>query len=212
MCIRDRNLWLPFPTPTFEPGHYYYEGDLKEVRDDYIREGIVPRLTMKDFLEIRQLKVTTEAGSVIVHSMPKDAQHLEEFTKLLGLAWYGEGLPSLTLKTLIHLLRPKRKRISPEVRKELSTKQGGQCAKCGREDTLEADHVHPISVDPFNRNDDDNLELLCSECHLAKTTSQQFQTDFNPIRSYFNEHTWATSSCLLGPSSKSIAATPRTNA
>ena len=123
--------------------------------------------------------------------MPKDAQHLEEFTRLLGLAWYGEGLPSLTLKTLIHLLRPKRKNISPEVRKELSTKQGGQCAKCGREDTLEADHVHPISVDPFNRNDEDNLELLCAECHLAKTTSQQFQTDFNPIRSYFNEHTWA---------------------
>ena len=50
--------------------------------------------------------------------------------------------------------------------------------------------MHPISTDPWNRNSIDNLQLLCSECHLEKTTAQAFQNDYNPLLSYFNEHVW----------------------
>ena len=77
------------------------------------------------------------------------------------------------------------------MKRTIIQRQGNECAKCGKQTELEADHVHPISTDPFNRNDVDNLQLLCSECHLEKTTAQAFQNDFNPLLSYFNENAWA---------------------
>ena len=52
------------------------------------------------------------------------------------------------------------------------------------------DHIHQISIDPFNRNGKDNLQGLCAECHLEKTMSQGSTPDHIPMMSYFNEHTW----------------------
>ena len=37
--------------------HYYYAGDMKHVRDTYLRHSLVPRQTMKDFLNIGKLTV-----------------------------------------------------------------------------------------------------------------------------------------------------------
>ena len=52
------------------------------------------------------------------------------------------------------------------------------------------DHVQQIATDPFNRNGKDNLVGLCPECHMAKTMAQSSATTYNPLMSYFNEHTW----------------------
>ena len=61
---------------------------------------------------------------------------------------------------------------------------------------MEADHVHPISKDPFGRNDNtEDLELLCEECHMDKTVAQKDDRDFNPLLSYVNPTPGATSSC-----------------
>ena len=53
------------------------------------------------------------------------------------------------------------------------------------------DHIRPISTDPFGRNDIENLQLLCAECHEQKTVAQAWREPFNPLLSYFNEHTWS---------------------
>ena len=66
-----------------------------------------------------------------------------------------------------------------------------KCAECGRENSLECDHVMPISTGPFNRYDPDNFQFLCSECHLTKTVAQSWKEPFNPLLSYFNEHVWS---------------------
>ena len=55
------------------------------------------------------------------------------------------------------LLKPARAAVDKQA---LYRKQNGECAKCGSREGLDADHIHPISVDPFNRNSIDNLELL----------------------------------------------------
>jgi len=61
---------------------------------------------------------------------------------------------------------------------------------CGKETELEADHVRPISTDPLSCIGPENLQLLCSECHVDKPMAQSFQTQYNPLLSGFNEHTW----------------------
>ena len=106
-------------------------------------------------------------------------------------------MPNTTMRVLLRILKPDRKPTSRETRRELMQQQDGKCAKCGREDSLEADHVHPISKDPFGRNDNaEDLELLCEECHLEKTVAQVDDRDFNPLLSYVNTHTpGTTSSC-----------------
>ena len=46
--------WLPwggFPTA---PGCYYYEGELNDIRDEFLRHSLVPRQTMIDFLKLRR--------------------------------------------------------------------------------------------------------------------------------------------------------------
>ena len=50
--------------------HYYYAGDMNEVRDAYLRCGYVPKQLMKDMLKIRMLKVHDFGGrAVTIHSV-----------------------------------------------------------------------------------------------------------------------------------------------
>ena len=95
----------------------------------------------------------------------------------------------MTQSALLYFLRPRRESCAKHF-KQLLLRQGGECAECGRTDALECDHIIPILVDPFGRNDPENLQLLCSECHLSKTVAQSWKDPFNPLLSDFNEHAW----------------------
>ena len=133
--------------------HYYYDGDMTYLRDVYIRNGIVPRVSMKDFLTVQRITVPDFTGRIVtVHSVPHNYNNILKFTKLAGIPYRGEGLPNVTLKTLLKLLRPERKDPSKTLRAEITTDQLGKCAKCGTACKLEMDHIHKISTDPLSRN------------------------------------------------------------
>ena len=159
---------------------------MNEIRDEFLRHSLVPRQSMLDFVSIRKLSV----GKVVVQRVPKDWRLLKEFAETLGMPWAGQGLPSVSQAALLFFLRPKREPCRKHY-ETLEQKRGGGCAECGREDTLEVDHIHPISADPFGRNDIENLQLLCAECHEQKTVAQAWREPFNPLLSYFNEHVWS---------------------
>ena len=147
-------------------------------------------MTMKDFLTVKTMTIPDFAGRIVtIHSVPHNYKDILKFTKLADIPYRGEGLPNITLKTLLKLLRPERKNPSTTTRAEIILEQGGKCAKCGTECKLEMDHIHQISIDPFNRNGKDNLQGLCAECHMEKTMSQGSTPDHNPMMSYFNNHT-----------------------
>ena len=165
---------------------------MKVVSDAYLRAGIVPRLVMKNFIDIRMVTVPDYGGrTVTIRSVPAEYASILEFTKLAGIAYRGEGLPSITLRVLLKLLRPVRKDPSKAVRAEVTDRQKGKCVKCGTTAQLEMDHVQKISTDPWSRNGTDNLEGLCSECHMEKTVAQSDEVEYNPMLSYFNDDTWA---------------------
>jgi len=51
-------------------------------------------------------------------------------------------------------------------RKRLFAKRGKKCEKCGYVGYLELNHI--IQVSDGGTNDDDNLEILCEDCHAKK--------------------------------------------
>ena len=159
--------WLPWTGYTTEPGWYYHDGELNEIRDEFLRHSLVPRQSMLDFVSIRKLAV----GKVVVQRVPKDWQLLKKFAEALGMPWAGQGLPWVSQSALLYFLRPKREPCRRHYETRLE-KQGGGCAECGREGTLEVDHIHPISTNPFGRNDPENSPLVCAECHARKTVAQ----------------------------------------
>ena len=145
---------------------------------------------MKNFTDIRKLTVQTGGGTVIIHSVPNNHKLVEKFCQQANIQYRGEGLPAITQKVLLQLLKPKREQPSYELRRQIETEQENKCAKCGTECKLELDHIQKISRDPFNRNGRDNLVGLCQECHRDKTYAQSCETEYNPLLSYFNDHTW----------------------
>ncbi len=54
--------------------------------------------------------------------------------------------------------------LPPELREEIKKRDGGMCRSCGSPGT-DIDHIQGSSPDPSN------LQLLCRECHNAKTQS-----------------------------------------
>ena len=145
--------------------HYWFDGDMNTVRDTYIRNGIASfRLTMKDFLSIRKMTVPDYGGRIVtIHSVPEEYQSILEFTKKAGIPYRGEGMPSVTQKVLLKLLRPERKGPSKTLRAEIEAAQKGKCATCGPECKHEMHHARKTSAGPFNRNGKENLVGVCAE-------------------------------------------------
>jgi len=63
---------------------------------------------------------------------------------------------------------PKRKSISPAMRKRVLDRDGHACVKCkDTEGPFQLDHK--ISISKSGPHTDGNLETLCHECHKFKT-------------------------------------------
>lgn len=61
----------------------------------------------------------------------------------------------------------KSRRIPDYVKVAVWQKDGGQCVKCGATDYLEYDHIIPFSKG--GANSENNIQLLCRKCNLAKS-------------------------------------------
>lgn len=58
-------------------------------------------------------------------------------------------------------------------RERVALAQGYRCAHCGRVWVPSRDQVdHRVGLEQGGSNDDSNLQLLCVECHEAKTASE----------------------------------------
>jgi 5-methylcytosine-specific restriction endonuclease McrA len=66
------------------------------------------------------------------------------------------------------------RRIPQEVREAVTARDGGRCRVCGAF-ADEIDHI-----DGTNSSDPDNLQLLCADCHRAKTLESFVVRDYTP--------------------------------
>lgn len=57
--------------------------------------------------------------------------------------------------------------ISQDIRNRVWQRYGGKCAECGAKDYLEFDHIIPVAKG--GSNSEQNVQLLCRKCNLAKS-------------------------------------------
>lgn len=60
----------------------------------------------------------------------------------------------------------KRRRVPKWVREKTMISSGGACAKCGSEESLQIDHIRPVSKGGSNSHK--NLQVLCRRCNIKK--------------------------------------------
>jgi hypothetical protein len=66
--------------------------------------------------------------------------------------------------------KPSRKELPQGQRKRILDKFDNTCSECPSSDELEIDHIVPLC--DGGSNDDENLQVLCNDCHIKKTSKE----------------------------------------
>ena len=106
-----------------------------------------------------------------MHSQGTHGELIAWLGKLpLDLEYRGEGLPNLTHKVLLELLRRRDRRyLTGEEKAELLEQYNYSCAMCGEKTScLEWDHIARFSESMQNQR----FQPVCRGCHLTKTASE----------------------------------------
>jgi hypothetical protein len=96
-----------------------------------------------------------QCGLMIMDEFDKERQYFERLKQKHTPGTAETGLP--------------RERIPESVRIEVWRRDGGICARCGSRDSLEYDHIVPVSKGGSNTSR--NIELLCEKCNRSKGAS-----------------------------------------
>lgn len=72
--------------------------------------------------------------------------------------------------TLFDALADERPPISEKLRRQVYERDQWRCRRCGSQDGLQVDHIHPHSKGGVNSLE--NLQTLCKVCNLAKTDGE----------------------------------------
>ena len=95
----------------------------------------------------------------------------------------GDGLPAASLRALLSLLKPQRRKPSDREKQEIRDRQHNLCAECSCELTkVEYHHEIPLA----NAVARQTLVAVCPECHQVLTMSQGPKDD-NPLESCFEK-------------------------
>ena len=118
----DASEWLPLPCLLDglpEAGHYAVaESEIDEVRGTFLASGRRPKVLLKDCFSTKALKYTYVRGRdklkgvVHIHALPEHATEIQAWVKALdlNLPYRGEGLPNMTYKVRLKLLKVNRQR------------------------------------------------------------------------------------------------------
>ena len=181
------------------PGHYRApEEDIEAIRAQFLETGRHPRVVLKDETSIKSLQYTCckrdgVSGVVVVHGVPKDAEAIQRWLECLDLEmpYRGEGLPSVSYKVLLHLLR-RRERVylTGEQKAQLLEEHDFRCAACGaRSSQLEWDHKESFATSLAEQTID-SFWPLCSSCHSGKSATESRAFDNDVLASHFAKDAW----------------------
>ena len=189
--------WLPWEGK-LQPGHFWSE-NIEQARGQMLSLGRVPKVVLKDESQIKSLRYTfnkreAHEGACVVHALPCDWREITQWLENLkrehnvSLPYRGEGLPNMTFKVLLHLLRTKdRVYLTGEQKHALLESQEWLCAICGgKSSELEFDHVHALSTS-FGEQ---QFQVLCRTCHAVKTHEEPREWERDVLSSHFNATVW----------------------
>lgn len=195
--------WLPWQGE-FTPGHYWApEEDMDAVRAQFLATGRHPRLVLKDEASARSLVYTCSRrdaglkGAITVHSVPERAQEIQAWLERLGgmtnseLPYRGEGLPSISHKVLLHLLRQReRVYLTGDQKAALLDEYAYKCALCGcAASSFEWDHKLSLAT-CLDQQTPEAFWPLCPACHAQKTCDESRAWDSDILASHFEKGVW----------------------
>lgn len=170
--------WKPW-TGTPAPG-YHFCSDLTVARTQLLMSGRSPKVMLKSaaaaetiglrYTCVKRLDGTT--GPCIVRELPPERQAIEEFIARLPISieWCGEGIPGLTQKVLMALLKADRQHPSAQAKAKILAEQKNACNICGEGGELEWDHIVPLHS--TCAGNEQVFQALCRTCHSEKTLAQ----------------------------------------
>ena len=179
-------------------GHFHTsEEELPKVRAWFLSKNRRPRVVLKDEWKPKSLiydmhrGVDGVEGRCFIHSVPEYADKICQWLKELGdfMPYRGEGLPNISAKVLVHLLKHGRQRVTltGEEKAELLDQYNHRCALCNStSDFLEWDHVERYS-ESFEQT---SFQPLCPECHREKTQKEPRSFDQDPLLSHFEKEVY----------------------
>ena len=163
-----------------EDGVFYFD-DLDFLRREFLEGGRCPKVTVSAPHVLKSLTV----GKCVIKKDPPNGNQVRDWLKKLNLPWCGDGLPSASLRVLLHLLRPKRKSLSDLAKEQLKQSQGGRCADCHAPLARDEEYHHKIPLmDSVSKQD---FVALCKECHQVYTWSQDGPRSLNVLESTFQQ-------------------------
>lgn len=131
-------------------------------------------VAIKNFIKHQATSPKVQSG--INYELQDKPKELVDFVNI------GNSIPSK---------KPQRKQFGKTIRKQLLEKFGNKCAYCGSPNSLEIDHIRPLSVG--GTNDMSNLQILCSACNGKKNANLRWDkngriTDTAPIEMGAQSH------------------------
>jgi 5-methylcytosine-specific restriction endonuclease McrA len=173
--------WEGLPTK----GGTYVTENIKDVRLELLRRGISPCVHLSGRHEIKSLSLPELRRNqrIRVVAVPPEAEFLHRFAEalkdLVDEPYCCESTSAYMNRVVVALLRRRERNAEAEA----ATRSAGECAHCGAPGA-EVHHKAPVSGGGGSRAD--NLVLLCRDCHLAVTLSQNMAPrEGNPLQSVF---------------------------
>ncbi len=125
----------------------------------------------------------------MIHTLPPEVDEIRGWLRNLdlGIQYRGEGLPNITYKVLVRLLKKKKRYyLEGEEKHELMEANDYRCVSCGERGRVEWDHTTALSTS-FGEQ---VFEPLCPQCHAQKTSDEPREFDCDPLASHFNSRVW----------------------
>jgi hypothetical protein len=192
----EAGLWEPWEAGALTAGHFWVEeGELDAVRGWFLAEGRHPKVILKSEHQARSLEYTLSAdegrGVVVVHGLPAEAREIQAWLGRLelNLAYRGEGLPNISQKVLLALLKEGRERVylTGEEKAQLLEAHDNRCALCGVQwAEFEWDHIAPLAQSLGAQR----FQPLCRSCHRDKTLAEPAALETDILASHFELGVW----------------------
>ncbi|MCP4500094.1 MAG: hypothetical protein GY822_09050, partial [Deltaproteobacteria bacterium] len=180
---------------TPRPG-MFFTFDLSTTRRKLLESGRLAKITLKSGTELASLQYRCinakdgSSGMCHIRELPPEKADIESWLANLprSVEWCGEGIPALTQKCLLELLKAERRAPSKEEQTRILELQDGKCNTCGGifDGDLEWDHIARLQQTVKGKKQ--LFQAICASCHLEKTTNEGSQTKL--LESRFSKRAW----------------------
>ena len=170
--------------------------DLSEEISEYIRiYNNVPEKLKNDKVSITQFY--DNINDVVITTDPNDTrctnyETVKQICEEQNIVFKNQPLTGLVKQIRNEVMETKRVRFEKTFRKDIFEKQQKCCQLCKTKltiSTFEIDHIQALANG--GSNEIDNLQILCKDCHLAKTKEEAEQgwVNLSKTESSFNSET-----------------------